>query len=80
MLHLKLINGPLQVSVTLRHLRVFIDGRHHGLEVKAYPTHGFECSIFLGISGTLGLTLIKDTIMRVLAILGILKSTASRLT
>ena len=80
MLHLKLIDGPLKVSVTLGHLRVFIDGRHHGLEVKAYPSHGFEGSVFLGISSTLGLTLVKDTVMRVVAILGILKSTAPRLT
>ena len=66
--------------MTLWHLRVFIDGGHHRLEVKAYPSHGFEGSVFLGISCTLGLALVKDTVMRVVAILGILKGTAPRLT
>lgn len=80
MLHLKLINGPLKVSMALRHLRVFIDGGHHGLKVKAYPSHSFEGCVFLRISGTLGLALVKDTVMRVVTILGILKCTTPRLT
>jgi hypothetical protein len=62
--------------MTLRHLRVFIDGGHHGLEVEAYSSHGFEGSVFLRFPSTLGLTLVKDTVMRVVAILGILKSAA----
>ncbi len=65
MFDFELINFSFEVPMTLRHLRIFINCRHHRFEIQTDALDGF---FFLGVPRALGHASINQVVARIVTV------------